>query len=142
MFKHFLLPIDGSPLPDEAFHKIIIFARETGARITVLQLISSHDDLSRGDTSVDTMNRLAPDAPDSTCGYFNMWERDATAAGIKCDTIHAFSDKLNETLIKTAEDNGCDLILVASSGWGVRRLRIDSEGENVEFLGRVPLVIF
>ncbi len=91
---------------------------------------------------MDTMNRLAPAAPDSTRGYFKMWERDATAAGIKCDTIYAFSDKLNKTLIKTAEDNGCDLILVASSGWGVRRFRIDSEGENVEFLGRVPLVIF
>ncbi|MFS8980702.1 universal stress protein [Cupriavidus necator] len=142
MFKHFLLPIDGSPLPDEAFHKIIIFARETGARITVLQLISSRNDLSRGDTSVDTMNRLAPDPQDSTCGYFKMLERDATAAGVTCDTIYALTEKLYETIIRTAEDKGCDLILVASSGWGVRRLGIDSEGENVEFLGRVPLVIF
>ena len=34
MFTHILVPTDGSPLSQEAVRKAVIFAKETGARIT------------------------------------------------------------------------------------------------------------
>ncbi|MGE0803863.1 MAG: universal stress protein, partial [Lautropia sp.] len=42
MYKHILIPTDGSDLSNEAVAKAIHFAKETGAKLTVLHVMPEY----------------------------------------------------------------------------------------------------
>ncbi|MFJ1257013.1 universal stress protein [Cupriavidus sp. CuC1] len=139
MFEHFLLPVDGSPLSDSTFHKVITFAQETEARITVLHC-SSH--ASPVGASVPVRDRIAQDAQHHADRYLKGIARKASAAGIKCETAYVSSDRLVKVIVATAEERGCDLILIAPHGrWGVQPLTIESIRESILSVSDISLVV-
>ncbi|MDF3881279.1 universal stress protein [Cupriavidus basilensis] len=144
MFTHVLLAVDGSPLSEAAFHKAIAFARDARARTTALRVAPNYHVLTfQTEMLTDTRERFTQEAQQESAKYLQRIAGEANAAGVTCDTVYAVSDHPYEAIIKTAEDRGCDLIVMASHGRrGVQGLLIGSETLKVLTHSKIPVLVY
>ena len=69
-------------------------------------------------------------------------EKAAKEMGVACDIVRATSDHPYEAILKTAQDQGCDLIMMASHGRrGVRGLLLGSETHKVLTHTKMPVLV-
>lgn len=144
MFKHILLPTDGSELSEAAIQKGIQFAKSINAKVTGLHVVTPFKTLSVGPKMptdnydlYDKYSRIFAEK------YLGVIERAAKEAGVTCETVHVFTDFVYEAIIRTAEERGCDLIVMASHGRkGVQGLLIGSETAKVLTHTKLPVLVF
>lgn len=144
MFKHLLLPTDGSPLSNNAIEKGIQLARETRAQVTGLYVAPEfHVMTYRTEMLEDTPAEFAADYRAHAKQYLEVIRTAASKAGVVCDVVSVTSDHPFEEIIKTAEAKGCDLIVMASHGRrGVRGLLLGSETQKVLTHGKMPVLVY
>lgn len=144
MFKHLLLPTDGSPLSESAILKGIEFARESGARVTGLHVSPRFHILTyRADMLEETRKAYAEDAKAHTERYLEFIARTAREAGVACETLNEISDSPYEAIIEAARTHGCDLIVMASHGRrGVAGLLMGSETQRVLTHSKIPVLVW
>ena len=117
MFKHILLPTDGSPLSDAAIAQGVQLAREIGATITGFHAIPEFRVFtSRPEMLEDTKQRFLEDCRTHAREYLAVLETAAKEAGVPCDTVVSVSDEPYLDIIQAAEQKGCDLIAMAGHG--------------------------
>jgi nucleotide-binding universal stress UspA family protein len=69
-------------------------------------------------------------------------EREASAAGVPCQTVHATGSYPHDEILKAARKKKCDLIYMASHGRrGIARLLIGSETSKVLAHATLPVVV-
>jgi nucleotide-binding universal stress UspA family protein len=144
MFKHILLPTDGSPLSDAAIEKGIAFARSIHAQVTGLCVVpkvypSYYDgEMPRG-VAEQAEERMRADAKI----HLAALARVAHGAGVACDAVVEISDRPYEAILAVAEEQGCDLIMMASHGrTGIRAVLLGSETQKVLTHSKVPVLVF
>jgi nucleotide-binding universal stress UspA family protein len=144
MFKHLLLPTDGSKLSEAAIRKGIELAKDNQARVTGLSVIPEfHVFTYHTEMLEDTREQYAKDSRAHAAQYLQVIERQAREAGVPCDTVTATSDHPYEAIIKTAKDSGCDLIMMASHGRkGLQATLIGSETQKVLTHCDVPVLVY
>jgi nucleotide-binding universal stress UspA family protein len=144
MFKHLLLPTDGSELSDVAIKKGVQFAKTINAKITGIHVIPEfHVFTYRTEMLEDTREQYAKDSRAHAQQYLAVIETAAREAGVMCDTAYATSDQPYEVIIKTAVERGCDLIMMASHGRrGVQALLIGSETHKVLTHSKIPVLVY
>lgn len=145
MFKHILLPTDGSELSEKAVDQGIRFAKSVGARVTGLHVmpqyqVVAYDAMFPMDlVSEEQFNEESRARADRFLGTL---KKAAEAAGVPCDTATATSDHPWEEIIKTAQDEGCDLILMSSHGRrGLVGLILGSETTKVLTHTQIPVLV-
>lgn len=133
MFKHFLLPTDGSPLSDAAVDKAVTFAKEAQAKITGLHVMPEWPITS-------TARATAKDHAET---YLARVAEAAQAAGVACETLAVGSDHPYQEIIKTAETSKCDLIVMASHGRSaVQGLLLGSQTNKVLAHTKIPVLVY
>jgi nucleotide-binding universal stress UspA family protein len=144
MFKHLLLPTDGSELSEIAIQKGIQFAHEINARVTGFHVLSEfHVFTYRPEMLEETREEFMRDARTRASQYLSVIEKAANRAGVRCDTGYATSAHPYEAIIRAAEENGCDLIMMASHGRrGVQALLIGSETHKVLTHSKIPVLVY
>ena len=144
MFKHILLPTDGSSLSEAAIHKGIQFSKSIGARVTAFYAMPEfHIFTYKTEMLEDTKEQFARDSKAHAAKYLGVIEEAANEAGVACDTVLATSDEPYEAIIQTARDRGCDLIMMASHGRrGVRALLLGSETHKVLTHTTLPVLVY
>jgi nucleotide-binding universal stress UspA family protein len=144
MFKHILLPTDGSPLSDAAVAQCVQFARATGATITGFHAIPEFRVFtSRPEMLEDTKERFLEDSRAHAKEYLAVLESVAREAGVPCDTAVSVSDEPYREIIRIAEQKGCDLIAMASHGRkGIKGLLIGSETQKVLSHSQITVLVF
>jgi len=144
MFKHLLLAVDGSPLAESAFRKAIALAHEMNARATVVRVCPNYHVLTyQVEMLTDTRAQYVKAAWEEATRYLNGLAREASAAGVDCQTAYSVNDHPYEAIIKTAEDKDCDLIVMASHGRrGVQGLLIGSETLKVLTHSKIPVLVY
>ena len=66
----------------------------------------------------------------------------AAAAGVPCETVYLTHDRPWEAIIETAEQRGCDLIVMASHGRaGVSAVVLGSETNKVLTHSKIPVLV-
>lgn len=146
MFKHILVPTDGSPLSQRTLNHAVQFARETGARITFLHAEPSTPALqgaagALADPAIlqafhDKVEAAGQQALKAAAAV-------AEAAGVPCDTTLVASSHPAEVIIRTAEQLGCDLIFMASHGRrGMSALLLGSETNKVLTHSKIPVLVY
>jgi nucleotide-binding universal stress UspA family protein len=146
MYKHILIPTDGSELSGKAIDAGIEFARSVGARVTGFTAMPEYQIPSES----ELMSRHAISLPD--------YERDAKkqaeialqpiadrarAAGIDYDADFALSDFPHDAIIRAAQKHGCDLIFMASHGRrGLSALVHGSETQAVLTHSTIPTLVY
>jgi len=144
MFKHILLPTDGSELSEAAILKGIEFAKSIGARVTGFYAMPEfHIFTYRTEMLEDTKAEFATDCKAHADKYLAVIERAAQQAGVPCKILRATSDHPFEAIIKAAQDERCDLIMMASHGRrGVRGLLLGSETHRVLTHTKLPVLVW
>jgi nucleotide-binding universal stress UspA family protein len=144
MYRHILLPTDGSALSREAMQRGVALARSLGARVTALHvtpvfrpsevhahaiLREAHDDEVRSRAAAHRV--------------LDAVARTAHRAGVACESVHRVSDKPWEVILQTATEEGCDLISMGSHGWsGVRALVLGSTAKKVVSHARIAVLVW
>jgi nucleotide-binding universal stress UspA family protein len=146
MFKHIMIPTDGSDLSDKAIDAGIQFAREVNARVTGFTAVPEYripsqiEIMSKHGVSIPQYEDHAKHLADAALRKIS--ER-ASAAGVACDTDFAQSDSPHEAIIRAAESHGCDLIFMASHGRsGISALIHGSETQGVLAHSKIPTLVY
>jgi nucleotide-binding universal stress UspA family protein len=144
MFKHILLPTDGSKLSEVAIRKGVDFAKSIGAKVTGFHVMPQfHVFTYRTEMLEDTREEFARDSRVHAEKYLALVQEAAKAAGIPCETASIASDHPYEAIIEAAKKRGCDLIMMASHGRkGVQGMLLGSETHKVLTHSRIPVLVY
>lgn len=145
MYKHILIPTDGSATADKAVEEGLKFAKWAGARVTVFTAMPEYqvpagEFVSRDAVSLPEFERRSMEQAQK---LFEGIAPRAREAGVELDTDVALSDIPWQAIIRSAEKNGCDLIFIASHGRkGVSALLHGSETREVLTHSRIPTLVY
>lgn len=146
MFKHILVPIDGSELSSEAVRKAVAFAKEAGARVTFFYAKPDYPVAFYGEGALidpTTPEKFAEMAENQARDILGAGERAALEAGVACGTRSDTSDSPYEAIINAASQLGCDLIFMASHGRrGLSGLLLGSETQKVLTHSKIPVLVY
>ena len=146
MFKHILVPTDGSELSKATAQRAISFAKEAGAKVTVFFAKPEYPIAYFGEGALidpTTPEKFAELADQQATEYLGEVQKQCDAAGVECTTIAATSDVPYEAIIDAAETSGCDLIFMASHGRrGISGLLLGSETNKVLTHSKVPVLVY
>ena len=144
MFKHVLLPTDGSKLSDKSVRQGIRLAKTMQARVTALHVIPKYHTFTYQSDMLETTREDYNRASEKRAEEFlRHVKRVAAGAGVECETMHATSDQPFKEIIRTAEKKDCDLILMASHGRkGIEGLLLGSETQKVLTHSKTPVLVY
>ncbi len=146
MFKHILIPTDGSDLSEQALVRAIEFAREIGARVTGFYAQPEYSvPYYEGGMPLDAMtpDSFAELTVTQAKKVLASVEEKARAAGVSCQLHTAVNDSPHQAIIQAAEERGCDLIFMASHGRrGIAGLLMGSETHKVLTHTKVPVLVY
>ena len=144
MFKHILLPTDGSELSEAAIQKGIQFAKSINAEVTGFHVILPfHVFTAQTEMLEDTKEQYERASKVQAEQFLGVIKKAAEKAGVRCDTNYVTSNHPYEMIISAAEKKGCDLIMMAAHGRrGVQGLLIGSETQKVLTHTKVPVLVF
>ncbi|EXI72528.1 MAG TPA: universal stress protein [Candidatus Accumulibacter phosphatis] len=146
MFKHILVPTDGSELSRETARRAVSFAREAGARITAFYAKPEYPVSYYGEGAL-----IDPTTPEK---FAELAERQATEildfvaqlcenAGVPVDKLSMTSDIPYQAIIEAATQAACDLIFMASHGRrGFSALLLGSETNKVLTHSKIPVLVY
>jgi nucleotide-binding universal stress UspA family protein len=144
VFKHILLPTDGTPDAEAAIEACLRFAREIGAAITGVHVMPvMHLFTYEPGVTESVHEPVRTEQQQHAKRYLEHIEQQASAAGVPCNTVLMTSDYPYEAIIDAARNANCDLIAMASHGRkGVKALLLGSETHKVLTHSAVPVMVF
>ena len=146
MYKHILIPTDGSGLSEKAIEAGIEFARFIHARVTGFTAVPEYQ--VPGEAELMSKHAIS----------FTDYERDAKrqaeiallpiadrarAAGVEYDADFTQSDHPHEAIVHAARKHNCDLIFMASHGRrGLSALVHGSQTQGVLTHSTIPTLVY
>lgn len=144
MYKHVLIPLDGSELSGRAAGDGVRFAQGIGAQLTLLHAtplfhpsgMSAHAVMREAREDEENSRKDAQKVLDPVA-------QAAKSAGVPCTAIHRVSDKAWQAIVEVAAERGCDLIFMAPHGWsGLRALVLGSQTNKVLANATIPVLVW
>ena len=146
MFKHILIPTDGSPVSAKAVKAGVAFAKEIGARITGYCALEPIYSQIYGEGYMITGRSLAlleKRARRAAERYVAGIGKAAKAAGVPFQGHISKADSPYAGIIAAARQKHCDLIFMASHGRrGIAGLIMGSVTHKVLTHSRVPVLVY
>lgn len=142
MYKHILIPTDGSEISAKAVEQAIALAKLTGAALSALSV--------KEPFPYSAISEMQPTPPQE---FYDAQERiasarvksvvdGAAAAGVMCTATTVEALHPWEAICDHAKANGCDLIVMASHGRrGVAALLLGSETQKVLTHTATPVLV-
>jgi nucleotide-binding universal stress UspA family protein len=146
MYRHILIPTDGSELARSAVRHGLALAKAVGAKVTALTVEGSFDvyavPASRVYEMSDAFAKHVEQAKAHAGKILNGVAEEARAAGLACETVQIEQDHPYEAIIETAEKRGCDLIVMASHGRsGIAAIVLGSVTTKVLTHTKIPVLV-
>jgi nucleotide-binding universal stress UspA family protein len=144
MYKHILLPVDGSEFGMGAIPYAVKFAKAVGARLTAIIVTAPYETIAVGEISAylpeaEYRERAAANATEILTKVKSV----AEAAGVPITAYHAQHTHPWEAIIETAKERDCDLILMASHGRrGIAGVLLGSETKKVLTHTTIPVLVW
>jgi nucleotide-binding universal stress UspA family protein len=146
MFKHILVPTDGSQLSMETLKRAVAFAREAGARLTFFYAKPEYPVAFYGEGALidpTTPEKFAEMTEQQAKEILGAAEQVAKAAQVASASLAVTSDIPYEAIIEAAATAGCDLIFMASHGRrGISGLLLGSETQKVLTHSTIPVLVY
>jgi nucleotide-binding universal stress UspA family protein len=139
MYKHILIPTDGSKLSTDAAEAGVRLAKALGAKVTAF--FAAPPDTPARFQSMDEREEAARKAAQACLGEI---EKLARAAGVPCETLRATSDYPADAILAAAKKRRCDLVFMASHGRRTLRrdLLLGRQTQRVLEAGAVPVLVY
>ncbi len=146
MFKHILVPTDGSEFSTKTVEKSVVFAKEAGARVTFYFAKPDYPIALYGEgalldpTTPEKFSEMADKQADQILQACEKLAKDAGVASSKLSTVNNVP---YEGIIDAANASGCDLIFMASHGRrGLSALLLGSETSRVLTHSTIPVLVY
>ena len=143
MYKHILIPTDGSVLSQKAIDHGIELAKPLHAKVTAVTVSEPfHVFAVEPSIVTDTPAEYKRHAAALASKYLQAAKDAATTAGVPCDVVQVEHEHPYEAIIDTARKKGCDAIVMASHGRrGVSAIVLGSETVKVLTHSNIPVVV-
>ena len=145
MFKHILVPTDGSKLSIKAAKQAVKLAKTLGAKITGFHAAPDLGSTYYGDGYIlkaPSAKAQAELAEKHARKCLSVVEVEAEVEKVPCDVFHVISDSPSEAIIDAAKKKKCDLIFMASHGRrGLSGLLLGSETQKVLIHSKIPVLV-
>lgn len=146
MYKHILLPTDGSALSEKAVKQCIRLAKSIGAKITALNVTPEFQMImDEGFVMADAAlikKRFEDETGKRSKKLLAEVKASASAADVDCDSVSVTSGVPYEAIIKQAKKAKCDLIMMASHGRkGLSSILLGSETAKVLTHSTIPVLV-
>lgn len=143
MFKHMLLPTDGSPASERAITQAVAFAKDAQARITGLHVMQEFHLLTyQLQMLEDTRAQFARECQARADAFLSVLKSAADKAGVPCETVCVTGDLPHEAIVRMAEGKRCDIIIMASHGHkGITGFLLGSETQKVLLHTKKPVLV-
>lgn len=146
MFKHILVPTDGSALSTDTVSRAVEFAREIGARITFFYAKPEYPVSFYGEGALidpTTPEKFAELAEEQAQALLSAAASQANMREVQNTRMAVTSDVPYEAIIAAAGQAGCDLIFMASHGRrGITGLLLGSETQKVLTHSTIPVLVY
>ncbi|HEY5635582.1 MAG TPA: universal stress protein [Burkholderiales bacterium] len=146
MFKHILIPTDGSALSHRAVIAGVELAAAIGARVTGLFAAPAATPLVYRDllpVGYATPARHARLIEKSAARYLDVIADHAKKKGVRCALVQLTDDYPADAIVATAKKSRCDLVFMASHGRkGMAGLLLGSETQKVLARAGVPVLVY
>ena len=143
MYRHVLIPTDGSALSETAIRHGMALAKATGARVTVMTASLPFRSFALDPVMVsDSPVRYQQECEALAEKALAVARTEAGVIGVSCETLHVTDAHPYQAIIETARERGCDLICMASHGRkGISALVLGSETANVLTHSKIPVLV-
>ena len=147
MYTRIVVGIDGSELATKALRHAVALAKTSDARLFVVTstepsvLVTAGAEFMAVDTGaiVADLEELKAKSAQATLAAA---EALVTGEGLSIDKIHVPSSVAADAILKTAENQGADLIVMGSHGRrGLGRLLLGSQAAEVLSRATVPVLV-
>jgi nucleotide-binding universal stress UspA family protein len=146
MFKHILIPTDGSPVAAKAVKAGIALAKEHGAKVTGYHAVEPVPVRLYGEGMVADRQMVAEferRRREAAKKHIGTLARAALKAGVRFDPVVETSPRPYDGIVATAKKRKCDLILMSSHGRrGFDRLVLGSVADKVIQRAGVPVLVY
>jgi nucleotide-binding universal stress UspA family protein len=140
MYRHILIPTDGSDLAEHGVAHGLALAKSLGAKVSVIFVLEPFSELTG--RFLEAVARYAELRKEQATSVLDRAANAAKEAGISCETIQVESGQPHQAIIAAAEDKGCDLIVMSSHGRsGLSKLLIGSVTNRVLAHAKIPVLI-
>ncbi len=143
MFKHLLLPTDGSSASESAIRQALGLAKASGAAVTALHVIQPFHVFAYDVEMVEHTNlTYLAQAQERAERYLKPIENAAKELGLACDTRIETDEHPSEAIIRVAKARGCDLIVMCSHGRSaIKGLLLGSQTQKVLAHSTLPVLV-
>jgi nucleotide-binding universal stress UspA family protein len=146
MYKHILVPTDGSKLSEKAIKIAARFAAASGARITAIYVVPEGvPTLFSGEKLYGSgvLGRQYRELVKSEANKaLAVVEIEAEIAGVAYASVRAVAESPWRAILRAARSRHCDLIVMASHGRsGVKALALGSQTTRVLAHSKIPVLV-
>ncbi|WP_020653174.1 universal stress protein [Massilia niastensis] len=107
---------DGSDLAVRAAQMAVVLARTGGHRIIAFSVAQPHFSIPSGVVAAADLEDELRRAQEAAHKHVDTVARIAHDAGVSCQTLTALSSSPGPEIVRVAEENGCDLIVMGAHG--------------------------
>ena len=139
MYRHILIPTDGSELAERAVTHGVSLAKFVGAKVTV---VIAEKQVVSWSGAAEAFLRYTEHIKKHATSVLDRVANAAKQAGVPCDTVQVQHVQPYEAIITTATDRGCDLIVMGSHGRsGLSAVVLGSVTNKVLTYTKVPVLV-
>jgi len=141
MYRHILVPTDGSRFSARAARVAADLARRIGAKLTGLHVVAPYFPAQSGRAyaSMSGFRRAVEKQARHTLAAFAA---EARARGVPATTVSVVGGEPWQAVLRTARARNCDLIVMASHGRrGLAGLLLGSETNKVLTHSKIPVLV-
>lgn len=144
MFKHVLIPTDGSARSRRAVKAGIAFAKGCGARVTAYHALEVVHPFAGGSfVPPSVLDQFDANARRQAQKYLDEVARIARAAGVRCDSEVSSPATVDQGIVAAARKGRCDAIFMASHGRSeLTSLVLGSVTLKVLAHSKIPVMVF
>ena len=140
MYRHILIPTDGSKPAERGVMHGLALAKSLGAKVSVIFVVEPFSEMSG--RFLDVVSRYAELRKEQATDVLDRTARAAKDAGVSCETIQVENEQPHQAIIAAAADKGCDLIVMSSHGHsGLSVLLLGSVTNKVLTQAKTPVLV-
>jgi nucleotide-binding universal stress UspA family protein len=142
MYRHLIIPTDGSEAGTRAVEHGLDLARAVGAKVTILTVLQPFHTFSLDPDMLTETPAVHRQHLDEHVRDDDRLEQTLQASGVTYAHLRARHDHLGEAVTQAAEAQGCDLIVMpAHERYGLLGRSLDSETVKVLSKSRLPVLV-
>jgi len=144
MFRHMLIPTDGSALASAALEKSVALAAEMHAKVTFLVVTEPFRTLSTEAAQIERVKEeFKQYMKDRADGYLQWATNTATSRKVESDPLQVEHEHPYQAIIETARSRGCDVIAMGSHGFsGMKAVVLGSVTQKVLTHCNIPVLVY